>query len=117
MGDVFELVDSTEELNAFFGDYYNDTYNDSFFEKKSIIVVTIRFSDSSWRCRLNNVYIKDSVLTVDIDVKHRISGGALTMVWHLTQFIEVKKSEIKDITDIQKNLTVEEVKEWEDDEW
>ena len=101
--EMFVLVNSIEDLNSIYGDSYNETYDKSFFKRKSLIVLTVETPDSGDVYSINDVFVENDVLTVDVKIEHH--SGALTAEWNWRIIIEVKKSDIKGVTEIQKIFT------------
>ena len=98
------LVKSCEELNNLPCNVGNK-YDKAFFRKNAIIIYTYSAMSDCYEFSVKNVYIENGILNVDII--SRFVGGLLQSDWGWQIIIEIKKSDIRGITEIKENLITE----------
>ena len=81
-----------------------DKYNNSFFKRKSLILVLCGVPSSGNLMAIDRIFIENNTLFLNM---YEVTGGFDAAVSQYTVFIEVKKSDIEEITDNQ--LTIEEI--------
>ncbi len=77
------------------------SYDDSYFEENSLIVLTY-YSKEIYDEKINNIKLNGEVLEVDIDKKFSEEHDSINsnILVSYAFFIEVKKSEVKNVDDI-----------------